>query len=188
MEQSIDLPKQPEWQPESQLPSDSQPESQPLSQPETNQGIEPTKNKPEIPSVLHQEPEIQMNPMSNVIMEENRESDIDLQISDVSDESIVQSAVTAITDNTQSVENVENHSNETQTNFDQASSAVEVAAISITTAQSADLKADEIKPEPLINEVSYKCESKDQESDAPKSMSNMQKIIFGSLLLAIYMI
>ena len=186
LEQSIDLPKQPESQPESQLPTDSQPESQPESQPlsqtETNQGIKPTEIRPEIPTVVHQEPEIQMSPMSNVIMEENQETGIDIH---VPDESIVQSAVTEQTDNTRSIEN---HSNKTQPILDQASSAVEVAAIPVATAQTADLKAEEVKPEPLVNDVSYKCESKDQESDAPKSMSNMQKIIFGSLLLAIYMI
>ena len=185
LEQSIDPPKQPESQPESQQPADSQPDSQPdlqpFSQTETNQSIEPTENKPEIPPLVHQEPEIQMSPMANVIMEENQESDFDLQVPNVSDESIVQLAITEKTDDTQSVEN---HLNETQSNLDQASSAVEVAAVPVTTEQA----AEEIKPEPLINEVSYKCESKDEESDAPKSMSNMQKIIFGSLLLAIYMI
>ena len=95
LEQSIDLPKQPESQPESQLPADSQPESQPLSQTETNQGIKPTEIRPEIPTVVHQKPEIQMSPMSNVIMEENQESGIDIQ---VPDESIEQSAVTEQTD------------------------------------------------------------------------------------------
>ena len=189
LEQSIDLPKQPESQPESQLPADSQPESQPESQPlsqtETNQGIDSTENKLEIPSVVHQEPEIQMSPMASVIMEENQESGIDLQVPNVSDESTVQLAVTEKTDNTQPVEN---HLSETQPNLDQASSTVEAAAIPVTAAQAADAQAKQIKPEPLINEVSYKCESKDLESDAPKSMSNMQKIIFGSLLLAIYMI
>ena len=126
-----------------------------------------------------------MNAMSDIIAEENLQSGIDDQVPNSSDETAMQSDVTDQTDNEQSVGN---HSNETQPNLDQESSAVEVAAIPVTTAQAADSQAEEIKPEPLINEVSYKCQSKDQESDAPKSMSNMQKIIFGSLLLAIYMI
>jgi len=47
--------------------------------------------------------------------------------------------------------------------------------------------AAHVIPQPLVHEVSLKCEPK-AESNESKSMSNMQKIIFGSLLLAIYLI
>ena len=162
-------------QPSVDSQTESQFDSQPITQTELPQVIKPTENKPEI----------QMNAMSDIIAEENLQSGIDDQVPDASDENTLQSAITDQTDNEQSVEN---HSNETQPSLDQASSAVQVAAIPVTTAKTADLKAGEVKPEPLVNDVSYKCESKDHESDAPKSMSNMQKIIFGSLLLTIYMI
>ena len=184
LESEIDSqPSQPESQSESQQTTpDSLLQSQPISQTEPNQpGKEPTENKPtEILPMA--EPEIQMNPIATVIAEENLEIGIDLQVPDTADENIVQSAVT------ENMQSVESHSNETQPNLvDQET--FEVAATPIVTAQAAaKLQAEQIKPEPLINEVSYKCESKDQESYAPKSMSNMQKIIFGSLLLAIYMI
>ena len=165
---------------ESKLQVDSQSELQ------TESLVEPHH---EITESTENQPEIQLNAMSNVIMETNTESLIDLQAHGLSDESILQSAVTVEAPITQSDEN---HSNETRPNLvDEAILAVEVTATPISTAQAAALQAEEIKPEPLINEIPYKCppESENREkSDAPQSMSNMQKIIFGSLLLAIYLI
>ena len=162
LESEIDSqPSQPESQPESQSESQSElqqttPGSLLQSQTEPNQpGIEPTENEPEILSMA--EPEIQMNPIATFIAEENSESRIDLQMPDTGNESIVQPAVT-------DMQTVESHSNETQPNL-VGQETFEVAATPIVTAQAAaELQVEQIKPEPLINEVSYKCESKDQGS------------------------
>jgi len=170
LESEIDSqPSQQESQSESQhdQTTDSPLESQPQTEP-NQPGIEPTENEPEILSMA--EPEIQMNPIATVIAEENLESGIVLQLPDTTEESIMQSAVTEKPDNIQSVES---HSNETQTNVVETS-AFEVATTPFVTAQAAELQVEQIKPEPLINKVSYKCESKDQGStDQNKKMRNL---------------
>ena len=159
-----------------ELKQESQSEQDLVTQPEL-QAMEESKSQQEL----------QMSDMANTIVEAKPDSGTLVQLQEVSEDTTLQPVEQSV-----DLQPTEIHTVQTQTETIDASSLIQDVGESSLPAEEPVIKIIELEPEALMNkpEVSYKCETKDEalESDAPKSMSNLQKIIFGSILLAVYLI
>ena len=134
--------------------------------------------------------EIQMSTMANSIAEENSQTNVDISALDEP----VNEAVDETKSQSFDIETGEAGDNltETQTIVGYSVESQEAKSVnSLLATNTVDIQSTPLKPEALMNEaeVAYKCGPEDKvESDAPKSMTNMQKILFGTILLAVYLI
>ena len=176
---------------QSELPSDSISESNSESQPEAPIG---TSSDSETTALQSSMQEIQMSTMANSIAEDNSQTNVDISaidepVNEAVDETKAQSFDIEQSKDTQSAGD---NLTETQTIVAYSVESEETKSVnSLLATNTADIQSTKIQPEALMNEaeVAYKCGPEDKvESDAPKSMTNMQKILFGAILLAVYLI
>ena len=159
-----------------ELKQESQSEQDLVTQPEL-QAMEESKSQQEL----------QMSDMANTIVEAKPDSGTLVQLQEVSEDTTLQPVEQSVDSQSTEIYTVQT---QTET-IDLIPLIPDVGESFLPAEETVDKKITEIEPEALMNkpEVSYKCEIEDTtESDAPKSMSNLQKIIFGSILLAVYLI
>ena len=176
---------------QSELPSGSLSESNSESQSKAPIG---TSSDSETTALQPPMQEIQMSTMANSIAEENSQTNVgisalDEPVNEAVDETKAQSFYIEQSEDTQLAGD---NLTETQTIVAYSVESEETKSVkSLLDTNTVDIQSTPLKPEAIMNEaeVAYKCGPEDKvESDAPKSMTNMQKILFGTILLAVYLI
>ena len=192
---------------QSNFPKESQPNSDSTLQSELHSGSLSESNsesQPEAPSgtsldsatAALQTPmqTIQMSAMADSIAEENSQTNLDIPVlhkpvDEAVDETKAQSFDVEQSKDSQSAGD---NMKETQTIVAYSVESEETKSVnSLLVTNTVGIQSTPLQPEALMDEpeVAYKCVAEDMaESDSPKSMTNMQKILFGTILLAVYLI
>ena len=192
---------------QSNFPKESQPNSDSILQSELHSGSLSESNsesKPEAPigtssdsaTAALQAPvqTIQMSAMANSIAEENSQTNVDIPVLDESADEAVNETKAELLNIEQSKDpqSTEDKLTETQTIVAYSVKSEETKSVnSVLVTNTVGIQSTPLQPEALMNEpeVAYKCGPEDMaESDSPKSMTNMQKILFSTILLAVYLI